>query len=380
MSRIYLDYNAGAPLRPAVLDAMHSAMREGLLDGNPSSVHAVGRLVYGHISGSRAIIASSLGVRARDVVFTSGGTEACNFAMQACIGGVSSDGMRSGYLLIAESEHACVRAYGEVARARRLGYDYDFLPCFGSGLIDLVALETALSSARVPPLVAVMLANNESGVIQPISEISTLVHRYGGRLFCDAVSAFGKIPIDVSVLGADYLSISAHKIGGPSGVGALIILGDSPPPLILGGGQEMRRRAGTENVLGIIGFAAAVSVLGSDTLPLEDWRDDMEANLRSACPEVVIIGDDAPRLSNTSLIGVPMINAATLLMALDLDNVAVSSGAACSSGKVESSHVLLAMGHDNLSAIRVSGGWHTKPDDMTTFTHHFLRHVSRLAA
>jgi cysteine desulfurase len=351
MRTAYLDCNATAPLRPEAREAMLAAMSQ---TGNASSVHRFGRAARSLIEDARAAVAELVGVQPVQVVFTSGGTEANATALR---------GMRRPVLASA-GEHVSVL---EAAPMTPVSLRAD-------GIIDLEALEHALAEAETAPALAVMLANNETGVIQPVAQAARLAREHGALLHCDAVQAAGKIPVDVASLGAASLSLSAHKLGGPQGTGALI-LADSVEiaPLLRGGGQERRRRAGTENVAAIAGFGAAARAAQRDLAKMQTvarLRDDLESELRAREPELVIHGAEAPRLPNTSCFGVPGVSAETLVMALDLAGVAVGAGSACSSGKVAPSHVLRALGASDSQAreaIRVSLGWASTAEDTAQF-------------
>lgn len=356
MSRVYLDYNATAPLRPEA----RAAVIDGLQAGNPSSVHYEGRQARALIDGARRQIAALCNAKPEGVIFTSGGTEACNMAMKlsaAPAGPVER-------ILVSAIEHAAVLSAAEAS-----GLPLERLPVTADGQLDLAALDKALENPA-PALVCVMLANNETGVIQPVPEISARVKAHGSLLFCDAVQAAGKMPIDMTVLGCDGLSLSGHKLGAPMGTGALIVRnGLVTPSHIVGGGQELGRRAGSENIVGILGFAAAaaasVAALASFA-ELANWRDDMENALRANFDDVVVFGAEAPRLANTSCFALSGLRSETLVMALDLAGISVSAGSACSSGKVSRSHVLDAMGvADDLSqaVLRVSFGWASQAGD-----------------
>lgn len=316
--------------------------------GNASSVHGEGRAARKLIDDAREAIARELAVIAPMVVFTSGGSEANNLAIK----GVAVD-----RLLISAIEHPSV-----IEAAKACGKRVETIPVTSGGVIDLERLRAVLPGPKA--LVSVMLANNETGVIQPLREIAALAREQGALLHTDAVQAFGKMPVNLGLLGADMMTISAHKFGGPMGAGALIIRDGLPfEPLIHGGGQELRRRAGTENVAAIAGFAAAASDERPD---IKGLRDTLEAELE----DVVIFGRDAERLPNTTCFAVPGLNAETLLMAFDLGGIAVSSGSACSSGKVAKSHVLAAMGvlpEIASAAIRVSLGWNTNAENIEHF-------------
>lgn len=360
-NRVYLDWNATTPLRREARAAMAAAWDLG---GNPSSVHAEGRRARGLVEEARAAVAAAIGGEARNVIFTSGGTEANALALTPGI--LSRSGQAVERLVISAVEHASVLAGGQFM-AERIA----ILPVHRSGLVDLDALGMMLADGP-PALVSVMLANNETGAIQPIARVADLVHAAGGLLHVDAVQAFGKIEFVINELNADLVSVSAHKIGGPPGVGALIVAPDlaAPPALIRGGGQERGHRAGTENVPAIAGFGAAVKAAmasrDTDMARAETLRNRLERGLRQTQGSV-IFADDAPRLPNTTLFGVPGLKAETAIIGLDLEGIAVSSGSACSSGKVQPSHVLEAMGYGPglaKSAIRFSLGWETTEADI----------------
>ena len=350
----YLDHNATAPVKPQVAEAVARALEMG---GNPSSVHRAGRLARRAVEQARLKVAALVGARPREVVFTSGGTEANNLALK---------GIGLGRLIVSEVEHDSV-----LAAAARSGRPVEWLPVDGEGVVDLAALERLLAANVGPTLVSVMLANNETGVIQPIAEVTARARKAGALVHCDAVQAPGRIAIEVGALGADLLTLSAHKFGGPQGVGALIVREDVPlAALQRGGGQELGRRAGTENVAGIVGFGVAAELAADDIerrAEIVCLRDGLENRLRAVAPELMVFGAGAERLPNTICIAMPGVAAETQVMALDLAGVAVSAGAACSSGKVEPSHVLRAMGVAEPEvgrAIRVSLGWRTSERDI----------------
>jgi len=353
--RAYFDWNATAPLREEAREAVCAALA---LTGNASSVHAEGRAARRLIEQAREEVARLVGAKSRNVTFTSGATEANVLALTPAIeiGGRREPRDR---LFISAIEHPSVLSGGRFDAGQ-----VEVLPVTSGGVLDLDALCLALSRSK-RPLVSVMLANNESGVVQPIAEVANIVHAAGGVLHVDAVQGPGRIACDIGALGADLMAISSHKLGGPQGAGALIRRGDVhvADPLIRGGGQERGLRAGTENVAAIAGFAAAASAAQhSNTQRLAALRDRFEAGLKSSTPQVVIFGEDVPRLSNTSLFTVPGLKAETAIIAFDLNGVAVSSGSACSSGKVQASHVLAAMGVEPAvarGAVRVSLGWTT---------------------
>lgn len=350
----YLDYNATAPLRPEVIEAMSAALAEV---GNASSVHRFGRFARRVIEAARDGVAALVRAAPGQVVFTSGGTEANNLAIAA-----AGAGRR---VLVSATEH------DSVLKAVR---DAETIPVDGDGRLDLAALEVLLKRGTRPALVCVMLANNETGTVQPVTKAAALAHAHGALLHCDAVQAAGKFAIDMAKLGADTLALSAHKLGGPQGIGALVVSDHiEVRPLLLGGGQERGWRAGTENVPAIRGFGVAAHLAGRD-LPamagLAAWRDEMEERLRQVAPDAVIFSGGAERLPNTSCVALPGLSAETQVMALDLAGVAVSAGSACSSGKIRPSHVLRAMGASPElagSAIRVSLGWRTAREDIDEF-------------
>ena len=353
----YLDHNATTPLLPQA----EAAVRESLAAfGNPSSVHATGRRARAMVEDARERLGSAVGASAAEIIFTSGGTEANDLALR---GFAAAQGCKS--LIVAGIEHASVLAAAAGATV---------IPCDARGAIDLSALEEALKSLPRPALIALMLANNETGVLQPIDAAIALARTYGAYIHCDAVQAFGKMPIDFSSLVVDSMSLSAHKMGGLKGIGALLVRrGCEVSPELVGGGQERRRRAGTENVTGIVSFGTAageVPRLLADTPRIRALRDQLESSLRRIAPQVNIYGETAARLPNTSCVALANVTSETQVMRLDLAGVAVSAGSACSSGKIAPSHVLLAMGippAEAKSAIRVSLGWTTKEADIARF-------------
>jgi cysteine desulfurase len=350
---VYLDHNATTPIRPESLQAVVQAME---LVGNSSSVHRFGRLARRQVEDAREAVAALAGTSAGRVIFTSGGTEANNLALR---------GTGRERLLVAAGEHDSVlQAAPEAER----------IPLTGDGRVDPDELTRRLAADPRPALVSVMLANNETGVIQPIQEIAARAHRAGALVHCDAVQAAGKIPLDMAALGVDLMSLSAHKLGGPQGVGALLAAETvALRPLLRGGGQERSRRAGTENLPGIAGFGAAA--LGAaaelaDYSQVAALRDDLERQIIARAPSARVFGAEAPRLANTSCLTMPGVGAETQVMALDLAGVAVSAGSACSSGKVRPSHVLAAMGvaePESGWAIRVSLGRDSLAEDVKAF-------------
>jgi len=361
--RLYLDWNATAPLRPEAHAAMSAALA---LTGNASSVHAEGRAARAMIEAARQQVAALVGAEARNVTFTSGATEANMLALTPAIeiGGRKEPRDR---LFVSAVEHPSVKSGGRFAAA-----SIETLSVTGAGIVDLQALKIAVARAA-HPLVSVMLANNETGVTQPIADIAEIVHAADGILHVDAVQAPGRISICIEALGADLLTLSSHKIGGPQGAGALVRRGDLhiSDALIKGGGQERGLRAGTENVAAIAGFGAAAAIaMQADAKLMAALRDRLETGLKSATSDAVIFGEAAPRLPNTTLFAVPGVKAETAIIAFDLNGVALSSGAACSSGKITASPVLAAMGVEpalSRGALRVSLGATTTEADIERF-------------
>jgi cysteine desulfurase len=349
----YLDYNASAPMPKSVRDAVAAAAEQC---GNPSSVHAYGRKARAIIEDARRDIAAAVGARPDQVIFTSGATEAIAIALR-CSG-------RPRVLASAVEHEAVLKAVPDVER----------IPVDAAGVIDLDATRSALAERGPETIVSVMLANNETGVIQPIADVVTIAGETGALVHCDAVQGPGRIAVDFAALNVDFMSLSAHKLGGPKGSGALIVRDLALLSAeIAGGGQERGLRGGTENVIGIAGFGAAARLLSENLSRMTDigrLRDDMEAQIKRIAPQAIIAGESAPRLPNTSCIVLPGIKADQQVMALDLAGVAVSAGAACSSGKITPSHVLTAMGMPEAqagSAIRVSMGPETTKDDVDAF-------------
>ena len=357
-ARTYLDWNATAPLRPEAREAMLRALD---LIGNPSSVHAEGRAARRLIEDAREQVAALAGARPHEVIFTSGATEANNMVV------------RSGWdaIFAAGIEHDSVLAPIRASGARHVSI------AVGSGGVTAIADCEAMFVAKLGAgrsLATLQMANNETGVIQPVASLAGIARSHGVLVHTDATQAVGRVPVSFAELGVDYLSFSSHKLGGPKGVGALVAREDAPlSPWLTGGGQERRQRAGTENVAAIAGFGAAAvaakAALGS-WAGVAALRDHLEAELCRITPDVVIVGRDAPRLANTSCIACGRRAAETLVTALDLAGIAVSAGAACSSGKVAASHVLEAMGlypAMTRAAIRVSIGPTTTDNDIAAF-------------
>ena len=355
---IYLDYNATAPIKPQVVEAVAEAM---VLAGNPSSVHGFGRDVRKRIEDAREQIAALVDCTPAELVFTAGGTEANNTALRGA-------GRRA--LIVSAIEHPAVLRTAEAVADDPVVV----LPVDGDGVLDMAALDEALGEHGPEALVSVMLANNETGVIQPVAEIAARARAAGALVHCDAVQAPGRIPVSFAGLGVDMMSIAAHKFAGPKGIGALVVRsGLDIAPLITGGGQERGLRGGTENAAGIVGFGAAAALARDDLAragEIAALRDGLEARLRETEPDVVIFSEGAERLPNTSCLTMPGVQSETQVMGLDLAGVAVSAGSACSSGKVEPSHVLRALGApDGIGgcAIRVSMGWATTEDEIERF-------------
>lgn len=369
MKPVYLDYNASALVRPEVQAAMAEALAD---NGNPSAVHAAGRRARARVETARAKVAEMVGADAQSVVFSSGGTES---NAQAIASAISAGCER---LIVCASEHPCV---AEAAIAS--GKPVKVLPVDARGVVDLGKLSELL---RAPgkAVVAIHHANNESGVIQPIREAATLVREAGGWLHVDAIQSAGKIPVSMAALKADTLTLSAHKLGGPQGVGALVLgEGRSAVQIVRGAGQERGLRAGTENVPGIHGFGVAAECAVRD-LPTAQahaaWRDAAEAAVEAA--GAVIIGKGAPRLPNTLFLSVPDWESPQALIVLDLEGVMVSAGSACSSGKTKPSRTIVAMGRMDLATggVRISGGWGTTKDDWSRFSEAWTRAYARQRA
>lgn len=363
---IYLDANASAPLRPGAVDAMARAMKAA---GNPSSVHGPGRAQRRTVDEAREAVAAMVGASPERVVFTASGTEANNLALR---------GIGARAVLASAVEHVSVLDATDNVRR---------VPVTGEGILDLDALAAMLAGGAAPTLVSVMLANNETGAIQPVARAAEIAHAHGALLHCDAAQAAGRIAIDMAALGADMLTLSAHKMGGPMGTGALVLAGDLDlDPILRGGGQERRRRAGSENVPAVAGFgavAADVAALLAEAPRLAELRDGLETRLLAEAPDAVVFGTGVPRLPNTSCVAMPGASAETQVIALDLAGIAVSAGAACSSGKVAPSHVLAAMGVPETlarNAIRVSLGWHNTAAETVAFARAWLGLHARFAA
>ena len=375
--RAYFDWNATTPLRAEARAALVVALDSV---GNASSVHSEGRNARRVIEQAREEVAALVGASAQDVIFTSGATEANILALTPYLEVVGEKRPRDR-LFVSAIEHPSVLSGGRFAPEA-----VETLPVTADGVVNLAALAAAIAKAE-RPLVSVMLANNETGVIQPIAEIARVVHAANGLLHVDAVQGAGRIDCDMMALGADLMSVSSHKLGGPQGVGALICRGGIhiAAPLMTGGGQERRLRAGTENVAGIAGFgaacAAAAGARQADAERMARLRDYFEAELKAISPQVVIFGENAARLPNTSLFAAAGVKAETAIISFDLNGIAVSSGSACSSGKVQLSSVLIAMAVEPdlaRGAVRVSVGWTSTEADVDMLLNAWKRVSSSL--
>jgi cysteine desulfurase len=363
--RCYLDYNATARLRPEA----RKSVAEGLerITGNPSSLHGEGRAARAALEEARETLATLYGAEPREAVFAASGTEANNHALLA--GG-------EGPLLVSAGEHDSVLAAAPGAER---------IPLLPSGTVDLDWLADRLKRGPKPSLISVMWVNNETGVVNPLAEVAALAKSSGILLHSDAVQAAGKLPVDFAACGADLLTFSAHKVGAPAGSGLVLVReGVELPSLIRGGGQERRRRAGTESVLCALAYAAAAKAAEATReathARLAAWRESFEAALLEAEPEVTIFGRDAERIANTTCFSWAGARSETQLMALDLAGYAVSAGAACSSGKITASHVLLAMGaapDEAGGALRLSLGWDSREEDLPGFLEAWCRFRDR---
>lgn len=378
-ARAYLDYNATAPVRPAVVEAVARALA---LPGNPSSIHAEGRAARAALEAARAQVAALVNVRPEQVIFTSGGTEAANAALS---GALRRDGQPAPTrLLHTATEHPCVAAGHRFADGA-----VDQLPVTRDGLIDLAALEARLADlAEERVLLSVHAANNETGAVQPLSDVVALARAHGRTLVhSDAVQAAGKIPLDMAALGLDAITLSGHKFAAPKGVGVLVLADGVTlqSAFLRGGGQERRQRCGTECLPAIVGMGEAARIardtLNEEAARLSALRDQIEAGVRALAPDAVVFAAGAPRLPNTLSFSVPGLDAPSALIALDLAGVAVSSGSACSSGKVARSATLAAMGVDSDlagGALRVSLGWNTVDEEVACFLDAFERALQPL--
>ena len=378
--RVYLDWNASSPLLPAARAALIEALE---IVGNPSSIHQEGRAARALVEEARAQVAALVGARPDRVIFTSGGTEAMNLALTP--GFLPADRRPADVLILSAGEHACALEGHRFAQER-----VRIAPLDGEGRLDLAALEALLAElGDLRPMLALQAANNETGVLQPVAQACAQVQARGGIVICDAVQAAGRIACGFDALPADALALSGHKIGAPKGSGALVLrdpAANIESMQIRGGGQERGARAGTENAAGLAAFGAAAKTVREhslDDIPRQrGLRDGLEARLKAALPDLVFFGQGAPRLSNTSAFALSGSAAATLLIALDLEGFALSSGSACSSGKVKPSHVLAAMGvAPGLAqgAIRVSIGRDTGAPELEAFADAFATAAARIA-
>ena len=360
---IYLDYNATAPLHKNVIKKIQNLKFEEF--GNPSSVHKIGRNSKKIVEEVRRNILSTLKAKNYDLIFTSGATESNNLAIK---GFIKKNNIKTIYSL--QTEHSSV-----IDVVKNLDIEKKFFNINPNGTVNLKEIEELLSKQTNPFLVSIMFANNESGIINPIYEISKIVRKYKGIMHCDGVQSLGKIEIDLDSLDVDLFAISSHKIGGPTGIGALLInTRNNISPEIIGGGQEKNLRSGTENFLGIVGFGEAINEVNNLTKicnsEIKINRDLLETNLKKLSNEIKIFGEDTDRLANTCYFAYPSMTSENQVIALDQHGICVSSGAACSSGKVEPSHVLKAMQVDEKyihSAIRVSLGWDSTKEQIETF-------------
>ncbi|MGV3551880.1 cysteine desulfurase family protein [Rhizobium sp.] len=379
--RAYMDWNATAPLLP---EAREAFLRVGSMDGNPSSVHREGRAIRAEIEGARRKVAAALGAKPADVVFTSGATEAANLVLTPDFR-MGRSPLRIGRLYVSAIEHKAVFEGGRFAKA-----DVAVVPAQADGTVDLAELSSMLNGhdrSSGLPMVALMLANNETGVIQPVAEAASLVHAVGGILVVDAVQAFGRTKLDIADVDVDFLIVSSHKIGGPKGAGALVARGEAmmPAALIHGGGQEKGHRSGTENAAAIAGFGVAAEVVAGEVEARADAmrsaRHAIENRMREIAPGVMILGSHAERLPNTTFFSLPGLKSETGQIAFDLEGVALSAGSACSSGKVGESHVLKAMGLDpRMGALRISIGTSTSEQDIERTLAAFAKIAGRLSA
>lgn len=361
---IYLDHNATTTIRPEVIDLMTDIMRE---TGNASATHAAGRRASSLLEKAREQMAKAINTRPAQVIFTSCATESITTILKT---------FKGERVLASAVEHAAILDCGQA--------EMEIIPVDNNGLIDLEALDAMLAKAPTA-LVNVMLVNNETGVIQPVNDVADIVHRHNSLLHVDAVQALGKIPVDFAASGADYMSFSAHKLGGPQGMGCFVFATQKPVrPLLMGGKQEKRQRAGTVNVAGAAGMGLAAEMAVANLGRYEElgqWRDDMEDQIKIALPSVFINGQNAPRVGNCSSMTCPGVTNTVQMMNLDLEKICVSGGSACSSGVAKPSHVLKAMGlsdDDALSTLRISMGWNTTRDDVNSFIENYIKIIKRV--
>lgn len=378
MPRTYLDWNATAPLLPAAREAVVAALD---MIGNPSSVHGEGRALRMLVEAARRDVAALVNAAPAHVIFTSGASEAANLVLTPDYR-MGRTPLAIGHLYVSEIEHPALREGGRFQREAVTS-----VPVTRAGVVDLDALDALLQGhdkAAGLPMVAIMLANNETGIVQPVKAAAEIVRRHGGLLVVDAVQAVGRMPVDMEALDADFLVISSHKLGGPKGAGALVSRGEvlMPAPLIRGGGQEKGHRSGTENPAALAGFAAAARAAATDMAArnagIAALRDALEAGMRAVTNDIVIHGGEVERVANTSFFSLPGLKSETGQIAFDLEGIALSAGSACSSGKVGQSHVLTAMGFDaTLGGLRVSLGPGSVQADVDRFLAAFSRIASR---
>ncbi|MGD9543112.1 MAG: cysteine desulfurase family protein [Methylocystis sp.] len=376
-TRVYLDHNATSPLRPEAQAAMLDALKTL---GNPSSVHAEGRMAKAILENARSVVAEALGAPRRGVVFTSGATEAASLALSPALS-AEGDAAPIDVLLIGAGEHLCV------LQGHRFPSDaVEIVPLTREGAISLEALDAALArrSGR-RPMLALQAVNNETGVVQPVAAAAARVHAAKGVVVCDAVQSVGRCETTFATTDADILFLSSHKLGGPMGVGALVFRDESlhlQAPIFRGGGQEFGRRAGTENIPGIAGLAAALTAatadLAGEATRLANLRDALEREVLKVAPDARLYGIGTQRAPNASAFSIPGLAPRTMLMALDLENVALSAGSACSSGKMMESHVLAAMGATEKEALRASFGWSSTQEDVEVFGKVLARVADRM--
>ena len=380
--RIYLDWNATAPVHPAVAAGMAAHLQTV---GNPSSVHEEGRGARRVIEAARASVAALVGAAANEVIFTSGGSEANALALRGLLGAGAESGHRYTRLFVSAVEHDSILATADALAEAIPGLKVSRIPVTEDGVADLDAFRVMMREGKGRTLVSVMIANNETGAIQPVAEIVGLSAEYGATVHTDAVQGSGKIDIDMGALGVHAMTLSAHKFAGPQGVGALVLRDTTlVQKQIDGGGQELGRRAGTENVAGIHGFGIAAKLASEEKASrghLNNLRFRLESGIAARAADAVIYAKNAPRLPSTTCFGVPGLSAETTVIALDLAGIAVSAGSACSSGKVRTSHVLTAMGvppEEASSAIRVSFGPSTSEEDIDHFIEAWSAHYRRV--
>jgi len=361
---IYLDHNATTTIRPEVIDLVTSIMIE---TGNASATHCAGQTASMHIERAREQMALAVNTRPAQVIFTSCATESMNTILKT---------FKGERILASAIEHAAILDCGHA--------EMEIIPVTTDGIIDLEKMESMLQTSPVA-LVNIMMVNNETGVIQPVKDCVTLAHKYNALIHIDAVQALGKIPVDFRDIGADYMSFSAHKIGGPQGVGCFVFAAQKPiRPLLVGGKQEKRQRAGTSNVAGIagMGLAAELAVKNIDRYnELVQWRDDIESQITRQINSAFVNGQNAPRVGNTISLTCPDITNTVQMLNLDLEKICVSGGSACSSGIAKPSHVLTAMGlsdEDALATLRISMGWNTTREEMDEFVASYIGIIDRL--